>query len=62
MFWERIEHAILPFLYRTGARVREATQLQVDDLRIGRVLIMQVNGRAADDAIFLNRRVLRLQR
>ena len=78
------EHAILLFLYKTGARVSEATQLRVGDLRVGRrdgghalvtlhgkggkirqcplrpdierVLIDLVDGRAADDAVFLNRR------
>ena len=80
----RIEHAILLFLYKTGARVSEATQLRVGDLQIGRrdgghalvtlhgkggkirqcplrpdierVLIDLVDGRAPDDAVFLNRR------
>ena len=32
----RIEYAILLFLYKTGARVSEATQLRVGDLQIGR--------------------------
>ena len=32
----RIEHGVLLFLYNTGARVSEATELAVDDLRIGR--------------------------
>lgn len=32
----RIEHAILLFLYKTGARVSEATQLRVGDLQVGR--------------------------
>ena len=32
----RNEHAILLFLYKTGARVSEATQLRVRDLQIGR--------------------------
>lgn len=32
----RTEHALLLFLYNTGARVSEATRLQVDDLQIGR--------------------------
>ena len=80
----RIEHAILLFLYKTGARVSEATQLRVGDLQVGRrdgghalvtlhgkggklrqcplrpeierVLIELIDGRAADDAVFLNRR------
>ena len=80
----RIEYAILLFLYKTGARVSEATQLRVGDLQIGRrdgghalvtlhgkggkvrqcplrpeierVLIELVDGRAADEAVFLNRR------
>ena len=80
----RIEHAILLFLYRTGARVSEATQLRVGDLQVGRrdgghalvtlhgkggkmrqcplrpeierVLVELIDGRAADDAVFLNRR------
>jgi len=80
----RIEHAILLFLYRTGARVSEATQLRVGDLQVGRrdgghalvtlhgkggkmrqcplrpeierVLIELIDGRARDDAVFLNRR------
>ena len=80
----RIEHAILLFLYKTGARVSEATQLRVGDLQIGRrdgghalvtlhgkggkvrqcplrpeierVLIELIGDRAADDAVFLNRR------
>lgn len=80
----RIEHAILLFLYKTGARVSEATQLRVGDLQIGRrdgghalvtlhgkggrirqcplrpeierVLAELVDGRGADDAVFLNRR------
>ena len=30
----RIEHAILLFLYKTGARVSEATQLRVGDLQV----------------------------
>lgn len=33
----RIEHALLLFLYNTGARVSEATQLSGGDLRIGRL-------------------------
>ena len=33
---ERIEHAVLLFLYNSGARVSEATQLQQQDLQIGR--------------------------
>ncbi|MXW19485.1 MAG: tyrosine-type recombinase/integrase [Gammaproteobacteria bacterium] len=32
----RIEYALLQFLYNTGARVSEATQLQVGDLQTGR--------------------------
>ena len=32
----RIEHGVLLFLYNTGARVSEATELAADDLRIGR--------------------------
>ena len=32
----RIEHGVLLFLYNTGARVSEATELAVDDLRIER--------------------------
>ena len=32
----RNEHAILLFLYKTGARVSEATQMRVRDLQIGR--------------------------
>ena len=80
----RNEHAILLFLYKTGARVSEATQLRVRDLQIGRrdgghalvtlhgkggkvrqcplrpeierVLVELVEGRAAVDAVFLNRR------
>ena len=32
----RVEHALLLFLYNTGARVSETTQLVVDDLQIGR--------------------------
>ena len=80
----RIEHAILLFLYRTGARVSEATQLRVGDLLVGRrdgghalvtlhgkggkvrqcplrpqierVMVELVGSRAADDAVFLNRR------
>ena len=32
----RIEHGVLLFLYNTGARVSEATELAVGDLRIGR--------------------------
>ena len=32
----RIEHAILLFLSKTGARVSEATQLRVGDLQVGR--------------------------
>ena len=80
----RIEYAILLFLYKTGARVSEATQLRVGDLQIGRrdgghalvtlhgkggkvrqcplrpeierVLLELVDGRAAGDAVFLNRR------
>ena len=80
----RTEHAILLFLYKTGARVSEATQLRVGDLRVGRrdgghalvtlhgkggkvrqcplrpeierVLIELIDGRDADDAVFLNRR------
>ena len=31
----RIEHALLLFLYNTGARVSEATQLRIRDLQIG---------------------------
>ena len=80
----RIEYAILLFLYKTGARVSEATQLRVGDLQIGRrdgghalvtlhgkggkvrqcplrpeierVLVELVDGRAAGDAVFLDRR------
>ena len=80
----RTEHAILLFLYRTGARVSEATQLRVGDLRIGRrdgghalvtlhgkggkvrqcpiqprierVMMELVDGRDADEPVFLNRR------
>ena len=80
----RIEYAILLFLYKTAARVSEATPLRVGDLQVGRrdgghalvtlhgkggkvrqcplrpdierVLIELVDGRAADDAVFLNRR------
>ena len=80
----RFEYAILLFLYKTGARVSEATRLRVGDLQVGRrdgghafvtlhgkggkmrqcplrpeierVLIELVEGRAADDAVFLNRR------
>ena len=33
----RIEHALLLFLYNTGARVSEATRLSAGDLRIGRL-------------------------
>ena len=78
----RIEHALLLFLYNTGARVSEATALVAGDLQIGRrdgghalvnihgkggkhrqcplwprteaVLARLVQGRAADDAIFLS--------
>ena len=78
------EHAILLFLYKSGARVSEATQLRVGDLQIRRrdgghalvtlhgkggkirqcplrpeierVLAELVDGRADDDAVFLNRR------
>ena len=32
----RTEHALLLFLYNTGARVSEATRLQVGDLKLGR--------------------------
>ena len=32
----RIEHALLLFLYNTGARVSEATQLVAGDLQVGR--------------------------
>ena len=32
----RVEHAIMLFLYKTGARVSEATQLRVGDLQVGR--------------------------
>ena len=32
----RTEHALLLFLYNTGARASEVTQLQVDDLQFGR--------------------------
>ena len=80
----RTEYAILLFLYKTGARVSEATQLRVGDLQVGRrdgghalvilhgkggkvrqcplrpeierVMVELVDGRAADDAVFLNRR------
>ena len=80
----RIEHAILLFLYKTAARVSEATQLRVGDLQVGRrdgghaivtlhgkggkvrqcplrpeierVLVELVDGRAAEEAVFLNRR------
>ena len=80
----RTEYAVLLFLYRTGARVSEATQMRVGDLQVGRrdgghalvtlhgkggklrqcplrpeierVLVELVDGRAADDAVFLNRR------
>ena len=80
----RTEHAILLFLYRTGARVSEAAQLRVGDLRIGRrdgghalvtlhgkggkvrqcplrprierVMMELVDGRDADEPVFLNRR------
>ena len=80
----RTEYAVLLFLYRTGARVSEATQLRVGDLQVNRrdgghalvtlhgkggkirqcplrpeierVLAELVDGRAAADAVFLNRR------
>ena len=80
----RNEHAILLFLYKTGARVSEATQLRVRDPQIGRrdgghalvtlhgkggkvrqcplrpvierILVEPVEGLAADEAVFLNRR------
>ena len=79
----RVEHAVLLFLYNTGARVSEATQLVVGDLQIGRphgehalvnihgkgrkhrqcplwprteaALAPLVQGRAAEDAVFLSR-------
>ena len=80
----RSEYVLLLFLYKTGARVSEATQLRVRDLRVGRrdgghalvtlhgkggkvrqcplrpgterVMAEHVEGRQADDAVFLNRR------
>ena len=80
----RTEYAILLFLYKTGARVSEATQLRVGDLQVGRrdgghalvtlhgkggkvrqcplrpeierVMVELVDDRAADEAVFLNRR------
>lgn len=79
----RNEHALLLFLYNTGARVSEATQMRVSDLQLGRrdgghtlatlhgkggkirqcplwpeterVLTQLVEGRAADDAVFVSR-------
>lgn len=79
----RTEYALLLFLYNTGARVSEATQLKVGDLQVdqrdGRhslvtlhgkggkirqcpllpdtegILRELINGRAADDAVFLSR-------
>ena len=79
----RSEYALLLFLYNTGARVSEATQIKVSDLQIGhgsggydlatlhgkggrtrqcplwpeteRVLADEINGRAADDAVFVSR-------
>jgi integrase/recombinase XerD len=79
----RNEHALLLFLYNTGARVSEATQMKVSDLQLGRrdgghtlatlrgkggkirqcplwpeterVLTQLVEGRAADDAVFISR-------
>ena len=79
----RIEHALILFLYNTGARVSEATGLVAGNLQIGRqdgghalvticgkggkrrqcplwprterALAQLVRGRAAGDAIFLNR-------
>jgi len=79
----RNEHALLLFLYNTGARVSEATQMKVSDLQLGRrdgghtlatlhgkggkirqcplwpeterVLTQLVEGRAADDAVFVSR-------
>jgi len=79
----RSEYALLLFLYNTGARVSEATQMRVADLQIGRrdsshalatlhgkggkirqcplwpeterVLIELIEGRTADDAVFLSR-------
>lgn len=76
------EYALLLFLYNTGARVSEATQMKVRDLQIGckggydlatlhgkggktrqcplwpeteRVLADEINGREADDAVFVSR-------
>lgn len=79
----RTEHALLLFLYNTGARVSEATQMRVNDLQLGRrdgghtlatlhgkggkirqcplwpeterVLTKLIEGRAADDAVFISR-------
>ena len=79
----RNEYALLLFLYNTGARVSEATQLRVGDLQVGRrdggyplvtlhgkggkirqcplwpetdgVLAELVNGRSANDPVFLSR-------
>jgi integrase/recombinase XerD len=78
-----IEHALLLFLYNTGARVSEVTEMKVGDLQIGRrggghalatlhgkggktrqcplwpeterVLTTLVDGRAADEPVFLSR-------
>lgn len=78
-----IEHALLLFLYNTGARVSEVTEMKVGDLQIGRdggrhalatlhgkggktrqcplwpetdrVLARLVDGRAADEPVFLSR-------
>jgi integrase/recombinase XerD len=79
----RSEYALLLFLYNTGARVSEVTQLKVRDLQLGcsnsghdlatlhgkggktrqcplwpeteRVLVGEILGRAADDAVFVSR-------
>jgi integrase/recombinase XerD len=79
----RSEYALLLFLYNTGARVSEATQMRVSDLQLGhrdgghtlatlhgkggkirqcplwpeteRVLMELIEGRAADDVVFLSR-------
>lgn len=79
----RTEYALLLFLYKTGARVSEVTQLKIGDLQIGRndgrhalvtlhgkggkvrqcplrpetelVLAEHVDGRNADEPVFLSR-------
>ncbi|WP_292272055.1 tyrosine-type recombinase/integrase [Mesorhizobium sp.] len=51
----RAEHALLLFLYNTGARVSEATRLQVGDLQISRHRQRAHSGPGTCQPVFLSR-------